>query len=669
MRSNPGSNDEPSRMRARVAAVRRCSVLPLIVQVMLLVFASLLFSQASLAQDVSVRAELSAPSITRDESVTLTIKAIGLDAELDTSSLDKDFDVIGRSSSRQTNLTINSSNEAVNTSVVTWALELLPKGEGVFTVPAVKVGNYSTQLLSLTVNAVPSGAQRDIYLETSVDTTEPWVQSQVLISVRVFEGLDILDGSLDNPRGVDLQVERLGEDSVSRQTIDGRQYKVTERQFAVFPQRSGELTVEPVTLSVTVPVQSNQPRGFFSPSRRLTRRSDPITLNVQARPPGGALWWLPARDLTLANEWQGDPMAAQVGQPLTRTLVLRAEGVLDTQLPEIDIPAINDVSVYAEEPRVAMASTATGLIAEQRINWALIPQRSGTLTMPAVSIDWFNTATGQTQTSTLPEQIITVLAAGTTGSSASSASASQATPPSPSQTLDNSAATALSDDSALALGNSGLQTGSPDVSGSSTAQSLPASSLQQMTVLRDTVNSWRQLAYIALVLWVLTLLGGWVVYRRITHAAGPATRLRKNSAQADEGSGKLMDAMLEQLSPMSPLGKACREGNLPAIKNALLAWSARHWSQNPPHTLDELQMRLPESAVKDKVRQLQAALYGKDAGADKALPLASELKNLPVDLKAMLRQGGKSGVGHPLPDADVKNGQASRSDSSRLPDL
>ena len=660
MRSNPGSN---RRLRWCVSNAVHAHDIKLPVHVphaciLLMLLVSLFSVHKAFAQDVSVRAELSAPVITRDESVTLTITATGLDAELDASSLERDFDVVGTSSSRQTSLTINSSNKAVNTSVVTWALELMPKGEGVFTVPAVKVGGYSTQLLSLTVNAMPSGALRDVYIETSVDTTEPWVQSQVVMSVRVYEGVSILDGSLNNPEASDLQVERLGDDSVSQQTIDGREYRVTERRFALFPQRSGDMTIDPVTLSVTVPVQSNQSRGFFAPSRRLTRRSDPITLNVQARPSGGAGWWLPARDLKLTDEWQGNPDAAEVGQPLTRTLVIRAEGVLNSQLPEISIPAVDGMSVYAEEPRLAMAPTADGLIVEQRINWALIPQRSGTLTMPAVSVDWFNTAAGQTQTSTLPDQSITVLAAGTgSGNGGLTADSNQALAPSLSQGAGNSTALTPSDDVVVSLGDTDVQSLSPDDLENLSGQAVPAPSLQQISTLQDTVNSWRQLTYIALALWLTTMLAGWMLYRRAIKT-GEALPVPDKASSGISRSGQLLDNVLEQFAPMSPLGKACKQGNLPAIKSALLTWAARHWSQDSPNTLDELQMRLPDGTARNKIRRLQAALYGKTSDTESEVVLATDLEDLPVDLKTMLGQGSV-----------VKNGHAGKSGNSRLPDL
>ena len=322
-------------------------------------------------RDSNVRAELSASAITRDESVLLTITAQGVNAEPDTAALNEDFDVVSNSTSREVRATLNSSGEIVNVSIVRWALELSPKGQGVFTVPAIKVGDYETQLLTLTVNEAPQGANRDVFIETRVDTTTPWVQSQVILTLKVFLGVDIVDGGIDVPSGDDLVFESLGEDTQRREQRDGREYSVTERRFAVFPQKSGTAVIDPVTLNVSVPAQPDRVRGFFSRTKKLTRRSDPITLKVQARPPENASWWLPASNLNLEGRWQGNPEAAQVDQPLTRTLIMQVDGVLESQLPAINVPAIEGLSLYAEQPVLNTETSVAGIRSEQRINCLL----------------------------------------------------------------------------------------------------------------------------------------------------------------------------------------------------------------------------------------------------------------------------------------------------------
>lgn len=636
----------------------------------LVVLVSLLHSPLSVAQDVNVRAQLSASTITRDESVTLTITATGIDAELDASALEQSFDVLGRSSSRQVNTTIDSNNQMVNTSVVTWALELLPRGQGVFTVPAVKVGDYETQLLSLTVNDVPQGAQRDIFVEASVDTTTPWVQSQVIMTLRVFQAIDIVDGGLDIPEAQDLVVERLGDDTRSREVRDGREYSVTERRFALFPQRSGSMTIQPVVLSVTVPADPNRVRGFFSPTRKLTRRTEPLDLNVQARPPGGAAWWLPAANLQLQSQWQGDHENAQVDQPLTYTMVIRAEGVLESQLPTVSIPAVDGLSLYAEEPTTNMLATPNGLVSEQRINWALIPQRSGELTLPAVVVEWFNTSTGEHETAQLPEQTLFVeTSQASTGNNAAttttdinstdvnglSADANGLAVP---NTTDNTAGN-LTD-------NNGVNQLSPLTSGDNQTGSVLQDkvSSQQLTELAQTADKWRFLSFAALFLWILTMLSWWVFNR----SSRQARQAGLSGSSAAAGSAPA-NSLYHQLVPMSQLETACRTQELPAIKAALLEWTERQWPQSKPATLDTLKARLPESAAQQRISMLQRALYSKAGNFDNVNGSENDWAGLPKELKDALQLLKTPGVNGSANTSAANDGNVSGPRESQLPRL
>ena len=58
----------------------------------------------------------------------------------------------------------------------------------VLTIPAIRVGSRSSLPLSITVNepsqVTGAGSQRDIFLEAEVDSHFPYVQGQVLLTLR-----------------------------------------------------------------------------------------------------------------------------------------------------------------------------------------------------------------------------------------------------------------------------------------------------------------------------------------------------------------------------------------------------------------------------------------------------------------------------------------------------
>lgn len=651
MRQNPGNQQNLTALKTSSGWLITC---------LFLLLSTAWLQGTAYAQEATVNAQLSASTITRDESVVLTITATGIDAELDASSLENDFDVVGRSSSRQISTIIGSDGRARNTSVVTWTLELLPKGQGVFTIPAVKVGDLETQLLSLTVNEVPQGAQRDVFLEATVDNATPWVQAQVVMTLRVFQAVDIVDGGLDTPSAENLQVERIGEDTRKTELRDGRQYSVTERRFALFPQKSGEITIDPVTLSVTVPAEPDRVRGFFSPTRKLTRRSDAITLNVQSRPDSGAAWWLPAQQLTLTSQWQGDPASAQVDQPLTRTLVMRAQGVLESQLPRISIPAVDGLSLYAEDPQLAMAADASGLVAEQRINWALIPQRSGELTLPAISVEWFNTLTGQTEVVELPAETLEVapsVSASAPTNEMSGADSLAAMDPL-AVTEPNTATGSVSslqgvDETQVPQGQSNdnsmidLSVAQNAAQNADQTSGATADALQRISALETSLDRWRMAAIVMLGLWLISMAWLWLM-RRGRRAA--LTALDSDERGASRASGILtsggrqvsgrLDAIHRQLMPLSQVEKACQSGDLPQIKQALLNWASRQWSVSPPNTLDGLQQRLSDSSARELIGQLQVALYGRADTEHAASSVIESFAGLPDALKRAMQEAG-----------------------------
>lgn len=592
------------------------------------------------AQDGTVQSKLSASTITRDESVTLEITAIGMDEELDLSSLRKDFEVVQRSSSREIRSIMQAGSGLQTTSFVTWALELVPREVGIFTVPPVRVGNVSSQSHTLTVNELPTGASRDIFVEAVVDTQTPWVQSQVLMTLKVFQALEIVDGGLDVPEAENLVVERLGDDVRTNESRDGRQYTVTTRRFALFPQKSGELILAPITLSVSVPADSSRVRGFFSPTRKLTRRTDKIVLNVLPRPNTDSAWWLPAKAVQLDSQWVGDVSTATVDQPLTRTVVLRASGVTDSQLPEINIPAIEGASLYAEEPERKLGANQQGLVSELTIKWAVIPQRAGELLLPSVSVDWFNTSTGNVETAVLPAEKIKVgVAKSTTAANNSRQNSDELLNQSGSNTdLQNTqsvthaeSADNMSDQHA----NASRNLVSIETESSQAASQIAAGTERRIQELRTSVETWRNVALIVLALWFVSSAAfWWTLHQR-----------RKSSEDADSSLGRLgaiRNAASDSLSRMQPLGgvvASCKIGNHDDVRLALLAWSARQWADDPPLTLGALTKRLATGPARSTIEMLDAALYSPRDSADERALMQAQLCLLPENLKTAIDGG------------------------------
>ena len=207
----------------------------------------------------TVKAYVDRNPVMADETLRLVVEAEGVSSSDAPSlqSLEENFALLGTSHSQQMSI-INGRTS----SVTRWVTTLAPKRTGMLTIPAIQVGNHSSLPLAITVKdpgqATGADAQRDIYLEAEVDSHFPYVQGQVLLTLRLMSAVSLQEGKLDDPEIDWGMIERVGKDASFETVRDGRRYHVTERRYAITPQKAGEQFIPPVLLSGAIPDERSQ---------------------------------------------------------------------------------------------------------------------------------------------------------------------------------------------------------------------------------------------------------------------------------------------------------------------------------------------------------------------------------------------------------------------------
>lgn len=255
-------------------------------------------------------------------------------------------------------------------------------------------------------------AADDLFVEVGVDEPAPYVQQQVLYTVRVFRAVAIENATLSKPAvsGGDAVVERFGDDRRYQATRDGRRYAVTERRFAVFPQTSGRLAIEPVRLSASVPLPaSGGDAGFWARPQTQAVRVASVSQALEVKPPpaGAPEPWLPARAVALEEDWPARD-SVEVGTPITRRITLSAEGLMASQLPALEVPLPAGVKSYPERPSRETAGGERSVNGRLAQTMAIIPAEAGTLVLPALELDWWNTVLDRRETVRLPAHTLKV---------------------------------------------------------------------------------------------------------------------------------------------------------------------------------------------------------------------------------------------------------------------
>jgi uncharacterized membrane protein YciS (DUF1049 family) len=340
------------------------------------------------AQEIVAQASVDRTTIHENESFNYMIRVEGgAVGEPDVSFLEQQFDVLNRSAASRINLLSGRTQQ-----IYEWTYLLMPKRAGQFTLPALQFGAVLTNPVTIEVLPAPveTDAVADIFMEVEVEPARAYVQAQVIYTLKLFVGVGTSRASLTAPPviGSEAIVERLGEDQRYQVVRGGRNFVVNERRYAIFPQQAGALTLGPATYEAMV-----IPNRGFSRVQRL--RSDTVDLEVlPAVPPPPELTgaaWLPAKSLTLTETWADDGgQDFSVGVPRTRVLTIAAEGLLETQLPELELEQVTGIRQYPDQPELTRELTAEGLKVTRIERYAVIAQAAGEVSIPAAEMPWWN---------------------------------------------------------------------------------------------------------------------------------------------------------------------------------------------------------------------------------------------------------------------------------------
>ena len=521
-----------------------------------LVLAAVLLLVYSLAQAVAVTAKLDRSSAVVGETVTLVFETSDTSQSLDAdfSVLQADFDVLNRRSETQMSF-VNGTQTASVRLVIT----LEPKREGNLLIPALKFPGASSNPLTLKVSAAPTlapGAAEPVFIEVTVQPEEGpyYVLSQISLMVRIFYQANLTEAAINPPAPAQASVRLL--DEVPYQSDrNGERYRVLERRYAIFPERSGSLTIPAMQLSGRL-IERPSDR-LWQPTvrgRRVQVESEPLILEISPRPPSfTGDFWLPARRITLSQQIS-DNEKLHVGEPITRTVIVDAVGLEENMLEEPVWPEVSEARIYPDQPQGISRDDGEWVLGHKEFRYAIVPEQPGELVLPEIRLDWWDTVAHQQRTAVLPEHRVNVLP--------SEMSTSASMPPS-----------AVNGISEVPMGVSGEHTG------------LPA-----RTAL------WKASTAGFAVLWLLTLF---FYFRRGGNGAVPVVSNRSVS--------------LGETELLNRLRQACRNNDASAARKDLAQWIRNYAPPAQRGSMRDFGSVCGDSILQVAIAELDASGFADDA--------------------------------------------------------
>ncbi|WP_196137824.1 BatD family protein [Aliikangiella sp. G2MR2-5] len=344
------------------------------------------------------------------ETFVLDIRTDGeLDSQPDLSQIPGDFTIVSTSQYQHTQI-INGETSGIKG----WKIKLKTMKQGEITIPSIDVGSESTQPVKLFIKDASNqvdldGQAKAIFLETSVDVESPYVQQQVIYTIKLYRAVNTHYANLTDPVAADTVVEKLGEDVQYEKDIGGKRYFVYQRKFAIFPQKSGKIKINPVNFTADVADTRNRRSVFLNSTRPVSITSEAIELDVKGIPAQASTPWMPAQMVSFTQNWTPNTGELKVGEPVTWTLKLTVNGLSESQLPEIKLPEMPGIQLYPDTPSKERDTTPEGIVGQRTEKFAVIPSVEGEITIPEVTVKWWDINSDSEKSTTIPARKFKVL--------------------------------------------------------------------------------------------------------------------------------------------------------------------------------------------------------------------------------------------------------------------
>ncbi len=521
----------------------------------LLVFILLLSSPLLYAATITAQLDVS-PVIISD-TFRLIYSAEGtVDDEPDFSPINKHFEILGTSQSNNISM-INGEIKRTKK----WILTLAAKNTGTFIIPAIRFGSDLAPEVEITVKPTPTSANNpsaNFFVELEASKKMAYLQEQVIVTARLLIARNISSYQFSDLRidDSDTIIKPLGKDRQYKTYRGSKQFVIIEKQFAIFPQHQGKLTIQPFVAEVAIP-DSNSRGGFFiDPFNTYTTKkriqSNKLDINVLDIPASfKAKHWLPSSSLKLIEDWPTNKTFT-AGEPITRTLTIMADGLTSAQLPALDSLAIPGLKQYPDKPVLEDETNGKGISSIRKEKIAFIPTKPGSYTLPAIDLPWWNTKTQKIDIAHLSTRTFTVKPAATS-----------AQPPIVQQPIP----------------------ASPESGTASATYSTAQNDTQ-------TSSIWQWVSILLFIAWLITF-----------------SLLIKTLRSYNKQSDKTDNSKQTLSKSLKLLKESCEKQDKQGTKSALLNWAkAVFTEQTPPKNLTELANSL-EPEIADKIMALNTALY------------------------------------------------------------
>ncbi|WBU90495.1 BatD family protein [Cellulophaga omnivescoria] len=308
---------------------------------------------------------------------------------------------------------------------------LQPTTKGSITIEPAKITiddqEYKSDAKTITVtdavvnpNAPPSPsdiAQENLHLVAEISKPNPYLNEAITVVYKMYVSPSIeVSGfqAVDNPKynnfwSQDIPVKRY---TTKEDTYKGEEYRsVILKRVVLYPQKTGKLILEPLTLDVGVQVPT-QRRDFFGgpiyAQANLRVSAGNRYINVKSLPEQGK----PASFTGAVGDFNFFVTTSKTHLNAAESLQAKVEISGKGNLKLFDIPTLNlpgSLEVYDPEHDEKVTTSYTGMEGKISDSYTIVPEYRGKYPIPSIAFSYFNPKTNKYHTLNSDELVINVV--------------------------------------------------------------------------------------------------------------------------------------------------------------------------------------------------------------------------------------------------------------------
>lgn len=340
------------------------------------------------------------------------------------------FTVVGGPNQSVSNTWINGKKSYSKT----YSYFLAPKQRGKFTIGQAEItidGNiYKTTPLQIEVTAAVDEprdgnnseyvASENLHLVAEISNTNPYLNEAITVVYKLYVSprINVSDWrQIDNPKFSDfwsqnIDIQRL---EVQNGEYQGEPYRyVVLRKTVLYPQKTGKLNIEPLTLNISVEVPGDR-RDIFG--NRFYETVDKVvaagnrTIDVKPLPQEGKpAGFTGAVGKNMNLKVTTDKKELRATESLEAKVQVTGQGNMKLfDLPPLTVPA--SMEKYEPQYEENVNVNLNGMQGNISNTYTLVPQSKGKFPIPPVEFSYFDLNTNSYRTLTSDEILIEVSAA------------------------------------------------------------------------------------------------------------------------------------------------------------------------------------------------------------------------------------------------------------------